>query len=983
MDLPREFQRTLKYAENNTIVLDGLEVPSYFKQMAGLGPKFAFPDTHNKQDIIGLTTVMQMIADSIPNWTITKRTMNEYFQAVQRHRDNKQTDGNSTANREGNGTRENIERYLCQEKKKCLHFLANNPEIIVTESDKGHKTIICTKTTLYKKREDFIKQQVEDGTYITIGKHSNYTDTISKLRKAKTKQLELIIKQINPILSDDRLAGLPTIGYGILEPSAYIIARLDVAIKSHKGTTYPIRPIIANPTAMGPELEEYILSRIELIYEYEVPNTRTNSIRARLAGNTFITKDAQTVHDNIDGLEIDRSHKIFSIDFVNMYTNINLQKAIDIIDENFDDKIRPTTSIPRKQFIYLIKTIISINKHFTANSKIYAQNKGLPMGGKLSYALSEIVTSQGVMRAVNQAVENGVHIDYLAKYVDDILIIMDEGRDSNNIDTISQLIEHYIPGMPVTYEKEAVKNGHIQLKYLNISIIRQPTKKGSIIRTRWTKHDFATGRTINAWSAQEREIKTNMIKETLRTAIRLSSHIYIPEAISQIWSILENNGYTTGQMLDNLREVCGDENIRYEYAIKNTKQIKYNPDLTDTRMTGKEPDKTGQNNNKRINYKCAACGCKTRTYELTKQQDLDKTCRKCGKNTRKRTQREDANNNTQDISITKKLRWNDTITKEPRQTNKDNDNAPQIEPPTQTEPLTQSRGTTARTATGGNTNRTKNTDGGTITLSTTNETDVRTNTHNTTNENEKGNTADQQQQHAQTVQTGETPSTTDQQQQHAHLAQTTEPTTMIIRQYRETGTQTRPIKARSQMKASTVSSRKLLKRLEPIMPGHIEYIGAPYVRGLTEQAREIIKNAAVDTKIMCRGNRNPLFRDIKDKIDKMDKSRATFSFICKTCKIRVYRNAWHNTIGEEAARLQKQKTFIGHEIDMDSIRIEKEHSAKSKAKTALRIYNGTIATSPEKHGVYITNMYNANTTAILKEMYTREQAEIEQTDDED
>lgn len=105
------------------------------------------------------------------------------------------------------------------------------------------------------------------------------------------------------------------------------------------------------------------------------------------------------------------------------------------------------------------------------------------MCDKLSYALSEIVTAQSLYLAIRTATEMNIKISYIAKYVDDILIILDlqhyntsptcirTGILCANIDVITQLIESNITGMLVTHEVESTgSDGMPNIRYLNMIV---------------------------------------------------------------------------------------------------------------------------------------------------------------------------------------------------------------------------------------------------------------------------------------------------------------------------------------------------------------------------------------------------------------------------------------------------------------------------------------------------------------------------------
>lgn len=459
--------------------------------------------------------------------------------------------------------------------------MKENPHITISETDKGHKTIICSTQTLKRKRDEFIAKQVGNNVYIPMGKPNgcNWQEAfeihIRQLSKAKVADYNFMAKRLNVIFIKDKQNGLDVPKYGTLRPQAYQMSKMEIAVKSHKGSVYPIRPIIAAPAAMGDTLQEFYLRRISRLFERGVHDSDqdTDCMVNRILHNQHILKDSVTLRDELCNTTIPNGHAVFSIDFSDMYTNINLDTAMQVIYEKFDTHIKNTTSITKDDFVFTLRKLLHLNEHFSADLRIYKQNKGLPMGGKLSYALSEIVTTQGLFAAIRAAVGMNIKISYIAKYVDDIIIIMDNtsptyynGTSCTNIEVITKLIESNIPGMPVTHEVESTgPDGIPYILYLNMIVSRtriDATNRQQMV-TRWAAQSYASGRIVNAWSAHSRQTKTAIVKETFRTAIKVSSPTQVDISISTTWQRLLNNGYRSDMLAIILKEVCTDENVNF------------------------------------------------------------------------------------------------------------------------------------------------------------------------------------------------------------------------------------------------------------------------------------------------------------------------------------------------------------------------------------------------------------------------------------
>lgn len=409
--------------------------------------------------------------------------------------------------------------YLRRCHKLCSKFIDNNPDVIITESDKGRLSIISLASTLAQIRTSFIAAQIKDGVYSATSSRTipapeeEYSERLQKITAAKTLAYDAIRGVLNPHFQEDRQKGLHVPGFGELKPKTFQIAKLVVVMKTHKGNDFPIRPIITAPDAMSRNLEDFLKRRIERLYEgAEMPEDfRTGSphdaarhTRLRLRLFRHIVPDSTTVQKELEDIIIPSEHRLFSIDFVNMYTNISADYAIHIIDTKFERYIEPTTSVPRETFKAALEKVLHLNQQFSAGMQIFTQQRGLPMGGKLS----EVVTSEGISAAINEGLDYGLEISYIAKYVDDILVIM---RDNTilykrttyrSIELLKKLIEDNIVGMPVTFEEESTNDqGTPYLMYLNMNIMRSigPKKDGTqIVSTKWATKPYASNRITNA-----------------------------------------------------------------------------------------------------------------------------------------------------------------------------------------------------------------------------------------------------------------------------------------------------------------------------------------------------------------------------------------------------------------------------------------------------------------------------------------------------
>lgn len=210
-----------------------------------------------------------------------------------------------------------------------------------------------------------------------------YDQTLARISKNKTLLFDQLRRRFATLAAADRALGLQAPRSSHLGPQAYQMSKMKVAIKAHK-KDFPIRPIIAAPSSMGIDIQEFFLHRLRRLYERgDSPVAEGQGyILARMTSHQHIVTDAATVCNELTDRVIAKGHRMYSIDFVSMYTNIDIGAAMQIIEGKFDVHIASTTSIRKAEFISLLRRLLQVNEHFTAGMRILVQKKGLPMGGQ-------------------------------------------------------------------------------------------------------------------------------------------------------------------------------------------------------------------------------------------------------------------------------------------------------------------------------------------------------------------------------------------------------------------------------------------------------------------------------------------------------------------------------------------------------------------------------------------------------------------------
>lgn len=134
-----------------------------------------------------------------------------------------------------------------------------------------------------------------------------------------------------------------------------------------------------------------------------------------------------------------------------MYTNIDLAHLCCIVSDEFEYlRIEEKFGINKHDLIEIIKILIKSFSYISYGEedsvRVLKQSKGVPMGGALSYHISEFVTARGIERFTRSIPRSCITCMY--KYVDDILIICDADILKSN------LLGKCVNDMPYTTEFE-------------------------------------------------------------------------------------------------------------------------------------------------------------------------------------------------------------------------------------------------------------------------------------------------------------------------------------------------------------------------------------------------------------------------------------------------------------------------------------------------------------------------------------------------
>ena len=239
--------------------------------------------------------------------------------------------------------------------------------------------------------------------------------------------------------------------------------------------------------------------------------------------STYCISDFFTFADKVKTFNFPPSVFLCSYDVCSLFTNVPLAETIETCaDALYDGELTPPP-FPRAVFVELMQTATS-SVEFSFNNIMHRQVDGVAMGSPLGPSLAIIFV--GYYEALLFKRVNKPLMYY--RYVDDTFAVFNDEEFFSHLNSLH-------PSLRFTFEKEC----NWTLPFLDVlvekndhefvtSIYRKPTFTGQYIR--W-----------NSFCPMKR--KTNLISTLVHRALVICSKSTLENELSNIRSILMNNGY--------------------------------------------------------------------------------------------------------------------------------------------------------------------------------------------------------------------------------------------------------------------------------------------------------------------------------------------------------------------------------------------------------------------------------------------------------
>lgn len=469
--------------EKSFINLTNITVSTDIKWMLSMGPKFALPHEDDDFPLFNVITDCEEVIKGF-NDTRVKDIIRAKIANIVLNKTNTHTHNKSIQN-----------TLIKQIHNNTIRFHRKHKDILIIRADKGKATVLMFKSEYEKKVNELLTDKY---TYKKID--NDPTEKLQAINNVFTRNLEKL-----KIISKHEKYGLTT--YNTSSPKLYALPKI------HK-IGIPMRPVVASINTPSSKTSKMLADILQNAMNFDAYNIK----------NSFEFKRG------LSNIKIEDSETMVSFDVVSLFTNIPVNLAITIIEEEWHT-ITQKTSIPRDLFFSMLRFCLIEANYFTYNSVVYRQIFGMPMGNPLSTIIADIVTHKLLQVVLG---ELPFTPKIFVKYVDDIFAII----PNNKMDVMLAALNGFHSKLQFTVELE--RDG--VLPYLDVLVLRKPN---GFIKTDWYQKDIASKRILNYYSHHPNSQIINTASNLINRVLHLSSPEYHNKNIKIVRKTLTLNNYPT------------------------------------------------------------------------------------------------------------------------------------------------------------------------------------------------------------------------------------------------------------------------------------------------------------------------------------------------------------------------------------------------------------------------------------------------------
>ena len=410
--------------------------------------------------------------------------------------------------------------------RKIVLELSKNKKIVILKQDKGRGIVMMDK-----------HKYLEKCMSMLTTKHFKQVD--SDPTKTLESKVQRSLRELKSRLSPYE--------YKKLYPTGSCPGKLYGTAKLHKlpanGKIYdlPIRPIVSNINTATYQLAKHLSKVLFPLRESE------HNIKST---KDFIRQIKQE--------PIPAGYEMVSFDVKSLFTNVPLDRTIDIILKRIYDHKELETPITRSEMKEML-TICIKNVHFTYNRKIFVQTDGDALGFPLGPVFADIF-----MIELEKILLPDIYIQYIKfwrRYVDDTISYVKIG----SIKHILSLLNSFDENIQFTFESENKGT----LPFLDVLLCRNGRELTTTVYRKKTNNDIHLNWNAFAPASWKRGTLRTLAQ---RAYLACSTETYLKEELTYLEKVfIEKNNYPKYAINQVFTQVKEEQKSRnYNNNIKNS-----------------------------------------------------------------------------------------------------------------------------------------------------------------------------------------------------------------------------------------------------------------------------------------------------------------------------------------------------------------------------------------------------------------------------
>ncbi|CAF1290674.1 unnamed protein product [Didymodactylos carnosus] len=422
---------------------------------------------------------------------------------------------------------------MTKEEIKTLNEIKSNENIVVVQADKGGKIVILDKDEYIKKIEEKL---LDENIYEQITKDP--TEHIKEKIKTEADKL-LALNKINQAKHFE-LTGIDD------------LPRIRGQPKLHK-VNNPMRIVTCSKDTITSPVSRFVFKMIK-------------DLRSTIDG---VVCNTMKFVEEISDLPIKKEEHLASLDIQDLFTNIPVTRAVDIVVQKLVESNKLINSDLTKTDIKRLLLVSLNNSYFQFNGKFYRQKKGLPMGNSLSPLLADLYMDNYLKEHLKE-----VNIpNKIWRYVDDILILTE--KNEQQLNNYVEKLNKIRGSIRFTYEFEQ----NDKISFLDTTLSRRNEGDQMKIKVRWFRKTTAADRLLNYKSSHSKSIKNNIVKNMATRILKTTKEAgEQKEDLQKLKQMLLNSNYPLKEIDKLIKQSC-ESNNRHRTSNKKDEETKYSVSL--------------------------------------------------------------------------------------------------------------------------------------------------------------------------------------------------------------------------------------------------------------------------------------------------------------------------------------------------------------------------------------------------------------------